>query len=261
MPVPHTTNAAAINGEHRRVQVLLPLPLPGVFDYRVPPEIEIQPGAFVFVPFGRRDAIGVVWSEGNAGEVPDSRLKEVHDRLDVSALPESTRRFVDWVARYTMAPPGSVLRMAMSVTDALFPAKPRVGYRIGGSPPPELRLTPARKRVLAAAADGLARTAVELAREAGAGTGVVTGLARAGALEQVEMAEPRPPKPDPDAPSVTLTAEQREAADGLLRQIRDGGFSVTVLDGVTGAGKTEVYFEAVAETLRQTKCLRRNGGD
>ena len=57
MPVPHTTNAAAINGELRRVQVLLPLPLPGVFDYRVPPEIEIQPGAFVSVPFGSRDAM------------------------------------------------------------------------------------------------------------------------------------------------------------------------------------------------------------
>ena len=70
MPVPHTTNAAAINGELRRVQVLLPLPLPGVFDYRVPPEIEIQPGAFVSVPFGSRDAIGVVWSESNTGEVP-----------------------------------------------------------------------------------------------------------------------------------------------------------------------------------------------
>jgi primosomal protein N' (replication factor Y) len=250
MPLPHTTTAAAINGEPRRVQVLLPLPLPGVFDYRVPPDLEIEPGAFVSVPFGRREAIGVVWSEGCSGEVPDSRLKEVCDRLDVSALPESTRRFVDWVARYTMAPPGSVLRMAMSVTDALFPAKPRAAYRIAGTPP-DLRLTPARKRVLAAAADGFPRPAIELAREAGVGTGVVTGLARAGALELVAMPEPRPSKPDPSAPAVALSAEQRAAADGLVRSVAEGGFSVTVLDGVTGAGKTEVYFEAIAEALRQ----------
>jgi primosomal protein N' (replication factor Y) len=250
MPLPHTTTAAAINGEPRRVQVLLPLPLPGVFDYRVPPDLEIEPGAFVSVPFGRREAIGVVWSEGCSGEVPDSRLKEVCDRLDVSALPESTRRFVDWVARYTMAPPGSVLRMAMSVTDALFPAKPRAAYRIAGTPP-DLRLTPARKRVLALAADGFPRPAIELAREAGVGTGVVTGLARAGALELVAMPEPRPSKPDPSAPAVALSAEQRAAADGLVRSVAEGGFSVTVLDGVTGAGKTEVYFEAIAEALRQ----------
>ena len=250
MPLPHTTTAAAINGEPRRVQVLLPLPLPGVFDYRVPPDLEIEPGAFVSVPFGRREAIGVVWSEGCSGEVPDSRLKEVCDRLDVSALPESTRRFVDWVARYTMAPPGSVLRMAMSVTDALFPAKPRAAYRIAGTPP-DLRLTPARKRVLALAADGFPRPAIELAREAGVGAGVVTGLARAGALELVAMPEPRPSKPDPSAPAVALSAEQRAAADGLVRSVAEGGFSVTVLDGVTGAGKTEVYFEAIAEALRQ----------
>ena len=250
MQVPHTTNGAAINGELRRVQVLLPLPLPGVFDYRVPPELEIHPGAFVSVPFGRREAIGVVWSESNAGEVPDSRLKAVTDRLEVSALPESTRRFVDWVARYTMAPPGSVLRMAMSVTDALFPAKPRMAYRLAGHLP-DIRMTPARKRVIAAAADGFPRPAIELAREAGVGVGVVTGLAQAGVLEQVEMAAPRPPKPDPSAPSLALTGEQREAADRLVRSAADRGFAVTVLDGVTGAGKTEVYFEAIAETLRQ----------
>ena len=250
MPLPHTTTAAAINGEPRRVQVLLPLPLPGVFDYRVPSDLEIQPGAFVSVPFGRREAIGVVWSEGCSGEVPDSKLKEVCERLDVSALPESTRRFVDWVARYTMAPPGSVLRMAMSVADALFPAKPRFAYRIAENAP-DIRLTPARKRVLAAAADGFPRPAIELAREAGVGTGVVTGLARAGALEKGARPEPRPSKPDPSAPAVALSAEQRAAADGLVRSVADGGFGVTVLDGVTGAGKTEVYFEAIAETLRQ----------
>ena len=91
MPLPHTTTAVAINGEPRRVQVLLPLPLPGAFDYRVPPELEIQPGAFVCVPFGRREAIGVVWSETASGDVPDSRLKDIQDRLEAATLPESTR--------------------------------------------------------------------------------------------------------------------------------------------------------------------------
>jgi primosomal protein N' (replication factor Y) len=251
MPPPHTTTTETINGEARRVQVMLPLPLPGAFDYRVPAGMEIEPGAFVFVPFGRREAIGVVWSTEAAGDVPDSRLKDIAEPLDVAPLPESARRFVDWVARYTLSPPGSVLRMAMSVTDALFPEKPRLAYRIAEATPEDLRLTGARKRVLAVAADGMPRAGVELAREAGVGVGVVTGLAKAGALEQVPMPERPPPKPDPSLASVALSSEQRAAADDLVGAVEARDFSVTVIDGVTGAGKTEVYFEAIAETLRQ----------
>jgi primosomal protein N' (replication factor Y) (superfamily II helicase) len=251
MPPPHTTTTAAINGEARRAQVLLPLPLPGAYDYRVPQGLEIEPGAFVFVPFGRRDAIGVVWSMEASGEVPDSRLKDIEERLDVAPLPDSTRRFVEWVARYTLSPPGAVLRMAMSVSDALFPEKPRVAYRIAETPPEDLRLTGARKRVLAVAADGFPRSAIDLAREAAVGTGVVSGLAKAGALDQVAMPERAPPKPDPSCPALALTGEQQAAADSLVAAVAVRDYNVTVVDGVTGAGKTEVYFEAIAETLRQ----------
>jgi primosomal protein N' (replication factor Y) len=250
MPPPHTTTTAAINGEPHRVQVLLPLPLSGAFDYRVPPGLDLEPGAFVLVPFGRRDTIGVVWATEGAGDVAESKLKDVEERLDVPPLTQSTRRFVDWVARYTLSPPGSVLRMAMSVTDALFPEKPRLAYRITDEPA-EFRPTDARKRVLAVAADGFPRAGTELAREAGVGVGVVSGLVKAGALEKVLMPERPPPKPDPSAPPVALSPEQKEAAATLVESVKAGGFGVTVIDGVTGAGKTEVYFEAIAETLRQ----------
>jgi len=252
MPPPHTTTTAAINGEPRRVQVLLPLPLPGAFDYRVPPGLALEPGAFVFVPFGRRDTIGVVWAMEGAGDVAESKLKDIQERLDVPPLTESARRFVDWVARYTLSPPGSVLRMAMSVTDALFPEKPRLAYRIADEPG-DFRPTDARKRVLAVAADGFPRAGTELAREAGVGVGVVTGLAKAGALEKVLVPERPPPMPDPSAPPVALSPEQQEAAGTLVESVKAGGFGVTVIDGVTGAGKTEVYFEAIAETLRQSR--------
>lgn len=250
MPPPHTTSSSAINEQARRVQVLLPLPLAGAYDYRVPPDLEITLGAFVSVPFGRRDAVGVVWSLEGSGDVADARLKDIQGCLDAAPLPESSRRFVDWVANYTLSSQGSVLRMAMSVPAALEPPKPRMGYRLADTPP-EAKPTAGRMRVLDVAADRMPRGASELAREAGVGTGVVTGLAKLGVLQRVPLPDMLPARPDPSLPAPTLSAEQKPAADDLVGRVRSGEFSVSVLDGVTGAGKTEVYFEAIAETLRR----------
>src|SRR5215469_15493143 len=106
-----------------RVRVLLPLPLAGAYDYRIRAEMAVKPGDFVRVPLGGRQLAGVVWDGAASSEVPDSRLKAIAARLDVPAMTEEMRRFIDWVAAYTMAPPGAVLRMAMSVPAALEPPK------------------------------------------------------------------------------------------------------------------------------------------
>jgi primosomal protein N' (replication factor Y) len=250
MHPPHTTSADAINPGARRVQVLLPLPLEGAYDYRVPEDVDIEPGAFVSVPFGRRDAVGVVWAEGGSDAVGDNRLKDVNGRLAASALPENVRRFVDWVAAYTVSARGTVLRMAMSVPAALEPPRSRVAYaRV--DPVPEFRETDARRRVLAVLADGPPRPAADLAREAGVGTGVVAGLADAGVLARVPLVEGPPPAPDPDCPGPLLSAAQQATAQSLIDAVRAADYDVALLDGVTGAGKTEVYFEALAETFRQ----------
>ena len=252
MRAPHTTSATGINASVCRVQILLPLPLSGTYDYRVPAGLHIEPGAFVSVPFGRREAIGVVWAEEGSGEVPDARLKDILDVFETMRLPETTRRFVDWVAGYTLASRGSVLRMAMSVPAALLPPKPRIAYRLV-HPLPEIRVTAARRRVISTIEVGPPRSATELAREAGVGVGVVNGLAKAGALEPVSLPEPVPPRPDPETSGPDLTEEQSTAAKILVERMAAGGFGVTLLDGVTGAGKTEVYFEAIAQTLREGK--------
>ena len=120
----------------RRVHVLLPLPLASAYDYAVPPQSEtgemIEVGDFVAVPLGRRTVIGVVWGEGSAdpdNAVADSRLRPIAQRLPVPAMAEVTRRFVEWLADYTCAAPGAVLRMTMSVPAAapapgLYPGGP-----------------------------------------------------------------------------------------------------------------------------------------
>ncbi|MGF1608762.1 MAG: primosomal protein N', partial [Kiloniellales bacterium] len=158
---------AARAGE--RVAVLLPLPLDGSYDYLVPEGLALAPGDIVVVPLGPREVIGAVWEPAeDAAPIAASRMKRVIARCEVPPLPAVARRFIEWVAAYTMTPPGAVLRMTLSSTGALEPPRPIVALRlVEGADASGLRLTPARKRVLAVAEEGLARPASELAREAG----------------------------------------------------------------------------------------------
>ncbi len=138
------------------VDVLVPVALDHAYSYRVPDHLDLKPGDLVSVPLGAREATGVVWADDvEVRPGLHNRLKDVEHKLDVPPLKSEMRRFVDWVSNYTLAPRGMVLRMALRMGEHLGPARERVGVRLVG-PPPQ-RMTPARQRVLALLADGLAR--------------------------------------------------------------------------------------------------------
>ncbi len=246
-------------GEDVCVQVLLPLALPMAYSYLADVRLGLVPGHYVRVPLGPREMVGVVWSiedDGREAEeqpkISRERLKYVAERFDTPPMPDVQRQFVDWVAAYTVSAPGAVLRMCLRSTEALSPPKPQIGYRTGGVEP--VRLTPQRLRVLKAAEGGLLWRPADLAEMAGVTAGVVRGLIEAGTL----VGETLPPlevfeKPEPRAHQVLLSSEQAEAARVLRSQVAARKYCVTLLDGVTGSGKTEVYFEAIAATLERGK--------
>ncbi|WP_158747410.1 primosomal protein N' [Acidisphaera sp. L21] len=232
----------------KRVPVLLPYPFAGPFDYAVPEGMVVAPGDLVLVPLNRRVEVGVVWDSGQNDQVPAAKLKPIDTVLDAPPMQPALRHFIDWIAGYTLAAPGDVLAMALRV-NALAPPTPQPGWSLADIPE-NAKLTEGRRRIAALLSDGVSRTGAAVARDAGVSPAIVRGMADAGLLlPTVLPAAPPFTTPDPAHPGPSLSPAQAEASAALRQAVRDAAFSVTVLDGVTGSGKTEVYLEAVAECI------------
>ena len=243
------------------VPVLVPLPVERAYTYAVPAGLTVEPGSIVAVPLGPRLVAGVVWdaeredrvTEGGVsdGDVPldPSKIRPIGHVFDCPPLPAPLRRFVDWAANWTLTPPGLVARMVLRVPTAFDPEPHLKALRLTDARPK--RMTAAREAVVEMASDGEAWTKSGLASAAGVTPSVVDGLVKAGTFAEVWLPpEPAVPDPDPDHAPPELSDEQAEAARELCERTFAPGFSVSLLEGVTGSGKTEVYFEAVAEALR-----------
>lgn len=234
------------------VGVLLPLPFNEPFDYQI--DDDVQLGEIVRVPFGREMQIGVVWKKGKSCKLDDSKIKSVIERINLPPLRVELMKFIEFVGSYNMAFVGLVLRMVLSVRQVFDNPKMSVLYELSGKTLAEAKLknSDARWRVME-----FLKTAPfnrrDIAAGAGVGQSVIKAMIDAEVLRPVWVENKRQFElPISDFQKVKLTSEQQSVADELVRKIGNG-FRVTLLNGVTGSGKTEVYFEAVAEAFRQGK--------
>jgi len=233
-------------------KILFPVAVPEPFDYLIPEGMSLSVGDFVYAPLGTQGKLGVVWGFGERDNI--EKLKQVLEHIPSRPLNPEMLKFVDFTAKYNCTLQGLVLRMVLRSHKALEPSPDVILYRPARNlvDTRSTGLSAARKRVLNLTDIWPAR-AGEIAKLAGVSSSVIGTMAKAGLLERFTAPLDPPfemPDPDHHGRDFELTQKQIDAGAELQALVREKSFTVALLDGVTGSGKTEVYLEAAAQALR-----------
>lgn len=247
------------------IPVLLPYPFYYPFEYLYNPAQypSLKPGHIVRIPLGKRSEVGVVWPDTillppdlalpACPPFSEKKLKPIHALSTLPPLPLALCQFIAWVAAYTLAPLGSVLAMSLRALPSKLSQPTVKGWALN-TPLPTQKLTPHRQKIYDILTHHHPLTTSELAQKADVKPAIIRAMAKAGLLVEKKMPPPRifqEPIPTHNLP--LLSSAQQQAVNVLQAKIRAGTFNVTLLEGVTGSGKTEIYFEAIAEALKQNK--------
>lgn len=235
--------------EGELVAVLTTQPLDRALDYKAP-EGGCHLGAYVEVPLGPRKVIGVVWGAGQ-GDYDYNKIRSVIRVLDAAPMRAEMVSFLEKSAAYTLTPLSAMLRLTTRAPGLGDPPSMRKIYRRGTGEPD--RVTAARTKVLETLAEygDLSFTLKELAEMSGVTSSVIKGLVKQDVVHEEDSPRDLPfQRLDPDLPSKELTEDQATASAVLAAGVSSGEYGTTLLRGVTGSGKTEVYLEAVAAALR-----------
>ena len=244
--IKHNSSQNFSDGE--LVSVLTTQPIDRFLDYKAPKE-GVNLGSYVEVPLGPRKVIGVVWCAGK-GDYDQNKIRTISNRLDVPEMRPEMMEFLSRAGRYTLTPLNGMLKLATRAPGLTDPPSMKIVYAKGDRDVD--RMTPARERVLKILKDtaDMQFTGKELKEAANVTISVIKGLVSQGAVTELESPRDIPyAELDPCLPSKKLTSAQKDAGDRLRKNIRMNTYNTTLLRGITGSGKTEVYLEAVAECL------------
>lgn len=234
--------------------VLLPLPFDDVFDYMSDDDLTI--GQIVIVPFGREKLAGIIWKIGQTAQIDAKKIKPIIEVINLPKISKAMISFIIKTAEYNLAPKGLVLKMVLGQKTNQLPKQKVIlyGLNIKNENLQGIRITEARQAVFDFLANGYEAEKETIIEATGASDNVISAMIKSGFLYKREMLvnEETQEQKVSLSKQVNLTDEQQAAADILVRKV-DNGFSATLLDGITGSGKTEVYFEAVAEALARGK--------
>ena len=224
--------------------VLVPLPFNDVFDYQTDDD-KLAAGQLVVVPFGREELVGVVWKIGKSANIDDKKIKKIKEVLNLPKISPIMIKFIQKTAEYNLAPLGLVLKMVLGQKTNQLPKQKVTLYKLGikNENLEGIRVTESRKAVFDFLACDREAEKDEIILQTGVSSGVINAMIKSGFLTKKEVlineyAEEQKINLTKQA---ILTDEQQNAADTLVRKVGNG-FSATLLDGITGSGKTEVYF-------------------
>lgn len=232
------------------VKVLIPNVVNSGYDYRLTADADF--GSFVACTVMMRPYVGIVWGYGDSG-LPQSKIKNVSRVFD-EKLSIADMQWIQKMSEWTLMTPGAVLRLIINVNDAFSP--PRTEQLYSYCARDDVRMTTARQSVADAfeSNDNDSMSVSDIQNISHVSSSVVKSMIQGGMLVPTDV---RPMTTDAfsynysDTGTVTLNEQQSIAANCIANAINDGGFSVFLLDGITGSGKTQVYFDSA---LRAYNC-------
>lgn len=239
---------------HHFAEIILPLPFDQTFSYHIPQGLVIEDGSIVRISFRNRSYYGVVERVWDSDDTPSYKTQPILEKADIDPIHPNIMKFLKWMSHYTVTPLGNILKLLLCSKEAFTPQPPEIMYRLD-TIPSNLRMTESRKRLLDVMKSNEAYTKAELVDKAHISLSVINGLINLN-IFTVEQRNKIPVTDKIDETiynKPTLSEQQQKAADLLVRNVMNNCFSVTLLDGVTGSGKTETYCEAIEKILLETE--------